>query len=965
MHLFPPSRPERPVLRAPAQPLPKGARAPIIPASPTVSHPSPTQGSPAQSPARATWNGFPTPAQHYFDTPSSPGGSGLAPPSPGVRRARPLPTPPPLSPVAPRQQPIYSPSTLGHKSWSSLSHSPSAWTPDEWSEWSEPSSWSFRSSTASFDTFPTTSLDSHSAEATKRDSIVADELLQHREFEEDGIQRFQSGALANDEAEWHRLVPKEAIDALPKKEVQRQSIIFEIIKSEREYVADLTAVQDVFIASLCSASPPPIGPKPVLEAFLLEVFSNLSSIRAQHERMLGLLFERQREQHPIIASVADIVLDGALRSTPEYEVYIKHYPLAEARHRRELSHNPHYAQLVTSCGDDPRVRRRDLITFLSRPVTRLPRLALLLENMGRQTDPDHQDAQSTELILSVLRDVVRSAQPGIAAADAKVKLWSLCEGLVFRRGEILDMDLYDEKRTLVHSSVLARKKKPDYNTHMWVDLYVGLLDNYLLLTQQETHMGNIKYVVISRPIPLQYLRLGSFTSPSESRRQDRPAQTDGEKTSSFNVTIPLMRGQQSVWPFTIYHAVQRSQRRYTLYADSEAKRAKWHEGLVDALGVISAQQEANRWFAVNTLSSNFFRPEGKQANAPGPIICAASFSYRQRDLIALGCPDGVWVGFRGDGRSYHKALNLPNVTSLATLPRFDQLVVLYDGHLVSHSLETLARAASGQTLQLGLYNSFERVSKPDEAVAFFRLGEIGGRILAVYAIKRPLRQTTVVAMEAVRDPSKMRMEHRQGKPPLFIQYGSTFYVPKDAYDIVMLQKKIAVCTEKGLTINDPTDLSSNTAIVVPDFAQSSNDKAMASLKQRCEVSKPLGMVRSGEAELLVVYEDFGCYITKHGIPARRSGYVRWEIKATHVVFRAPHVLLFDGEFVEIREASTGRLEQVIEDKNIRLVGDAVGNGPLLIAMKGSDPIFDTLAELVQTQPLAADEHGVWAEWGLW
>ncbi|KZO91124.1 hypothetical protein CALVIDRAFT_531027 [Calocera viscosa TUFC12733] len=960
---FPPprERPERP----PVQPisLPKGARPPLIPASPTVSQSSPI------SPARATWNGFPTPAQHYFDPSPAPVPGGLAPPP--ARRARPLPTPPPLSPITPRQQPIYTP----RRSWANGAP-PSPYTPDEWSEWSERSSWSFRSSTASLITFHTGSGSLEGVHENNRDSIVADELLQHRSFEEDGIQRFQSGAIGSDEAEWHRLVPSAAVDALPKKEVQRQSIIFEIIKSEREYVADLAAVQDVFITALL-ASPGPVGPKPVLDAFLLEVFSNLASVRQQHERMLTELYARQREQHPIIASVADIVLDGALRSTPEYEVYIKHYPLAEARHRRELKHNPAYGALLASCADDPRVRRRDLITFLSRPVTRLPRLALLLENMARQTEPDHPDAQSTELILGVLRGFVRSTQPGIAAAEGKVKLWSLCEGLVLRRGEVLDMDLYDEKRTLVHSGVLGRRRKTELNTHVWVDLYVGLLDNYrevlkdaVLLTQQESHMGNVKHVVISRPIPLQYLRLASFTSPPDSRRQDRP-HSPSEKSSGFNVPLPLLRGQQSVWPFTIYHAVERSQRRYTLYADSEEKRRKWYEALVDALGVMRAQQEANRWFAVNTLSANFFRMDGRadqKARVPGPIVCAASFSWRQRDLIAIGCPDGIWVGYRGDGRSYRKALNLPNVTRLATLARFDQLVVQSDHRLVSHSLEKLARTAAGETLELGVYNSFERISKPDETVAFFRLGEIGGRVLVVYAVKRPLRQTTLHTLEARRDTSNVRMDQKQGKQPLFKQYGSTFYVPKDAYDIVLLQKKIAVCTEKGLTINDPTDLSSSGAIVVPDFTHASDDKAMASLKQRCEVSKPLGMVRSGEAELLVVYEEFGCYITKHGIPARRSGYVRWEIKASHVAFRAPHVLLFDGDFVEIREASTGRLEQVIEDKNIRLVGDAVSNGPLLIAMKGTaveGSAPDILAELVQTQPLSADEQGVWDEWGLW
>lgn len=64
---------------------------------------------------------------------------------------------------------------------------------------------------------------------------------------EEGLRRFQAGQLPETDQEWHRLVPQEAQDALGKKEVQRQSSIFEIVKSEREYVADLEAVEQVIV----------------------------------------------------------------------------------------------------------------------------------------------------------------------------------------------------------------------------------------------------------------------------------------------------------------------------------------------------------------------------------------------------------------------------------------------------------------------------------------------------------------------------------------------------------------------------------------------------------------------------------------------------------------------------------------------------------------------------------------------
>ena len=56
---------------------------------------------------------------------------------------------------------------------------------------------------------------------------------------------------------------------------------------------------------------PPIIPAEDLEQFIKDVFSNMSSILDHHRVLLSNLFERQREQHPLILSVTDVVLAGA------------------------------------------------------------------------------------------------------------------------------------------------------------------------------------------------------------------------------------------------------------------------------------------------------------------------------------------------------------------------------------------------------------------------------------------------------------------------------------------------------------------------------------------------------------------------------------------------------------------------------------------------------------------------------
>ena len=210
----------------------------------------------------------------------------------------------------------------------------------------------------------------------------------------------------------------------------------------------------MFVDGLLNADPPIISPDHLL-SFVSEVFGNIDAIASHHQRMLGALFSRQREQHPLVQSVTDIILDSqsdrsiisscnaksyhpaSLLFCPDYETYIKSYPIAEARHRSELKKNSTYREWLQQCYQDPRVRKRDLITFISRPVTRLPRLCLLLEAILKITDSDHPDKESLPLLISILNDFVKSTQPGIAAAEGKVKFWNLCESLVYVRGEIV------------------------------------------------------------------------------------------------------------------------------------------------------------------------------------------------------------------------------------------------------------------------------------------------------------------------------------------------------------------------------------------------------------------------------------------------------------------------------------------------------------------------------------------------
>ena len=101
-----------------------------------------------------------------------------------------------------------------------------------------------------------------------------------------------------------------------------------------------------------------------------------------------------------------------------------------------MKRNPQYEAFVKSV-NDPRIKKRELVSFILRPVRKLPQLRLQLENVQKRTPKDSEDIDDLQTIISVLGDCVRASQPGIQAAESKVKFWSLMENLVFTRDEVI------------------------------------------------------------------------------------------------------------------------------------------------------------------------------------------------------------------------------------------------------------------------------------------------------------------------------------------------------------------------------------------------------------------------------------------------------------------------------------------------------------------------------------------------
>ena len=101
---------------------------------------------------------------------------------------------------------------------------------------------------------------------------------------------------------------------------------------------------------------------------------------------------------------------------------MKHFPFAHSRVRREVERNTAFQAFLNERNTMELTRRRDLVSYrirgdaevqtvlLSRPITKLPRLQLLLKNLETFTPYEHPDREDIPMVLQILDRIILSSQ---------------------------------------------------------------------------------------------------------------------------------------------------------------------------------------------------------------------------------------------------------------------------------------------------------------------------------------------------------------------------------------------------------------------------------------------------------------------------------------------------------------------------------------------------------------------------
>lgn len=208
-------------------------------------------------------------------------------------------------------------------------------------------------------------------------------------------------------------------------------------------------------------------------------------------------------------------------------------------------------------------------------------------------------------------------------------------------------------------------------------------------------------------------------------------------------------------------------------------------------------------------------------------------------------------------------------------------------------------------------------------MGFFAAGRMKDRLLLMYK-KRDGLSSTFKILEPVLQKSSSNKHRffntRRSQTEFFREYDE-FYIPAESYNINMFHSSLAISTHRGIEI---LTIDKKQTWSVPDFRSEQPDSQtqayLSSIAHRIKDLRPLGMFRLSDSEFLVAYAECAVYVNKHG-DVSRSVVMEFVGRAHTACLYGKFLILFNEDFVEVRNAMNGRLRQVIPGHNVTCLDD--------------------------------------------
>lgn len=393
-------------------------------------------------------------------------------------------------------------------------------------------------------------------------------------------------------------ISKEVFDSYPKKEIERQNTLHEIVTTEDSYIGQLDVLRELYRDQLAAMNPP-IIPAKRLSKFLNDVFGKVDAVKKVNEDfLLAQLKYRQKEQGPFIGGFSDIFREWIRKAKNTYIDYAATFPSANYFVRKEAERNVHFKQFLNQAREHKSSNRLSWDTYLKAPITRIQRYTLLLNTIHRNMLKDSEEKTNLAQAIEEIKVVALECDNKVGEMNKKADLMELAAKLQLRpeMKKEVELNLEHLGREIVFRGDLQR---PGTRTRFLVDTHAILFDHYFVLAKtftardQSRSLKYERYDVSKLPIPMDLLALESTNDDPVVKSSVRGVasvtpqggvspltHTGPSPSANSGAAVLENKDDKILYPFKIKHLGKTGT--YTLYAFSAQGRMDWCQKIIEA-----------------------------------------------------------------------------------------------------------------------------------------------------------------------------------------------------------------------------------------------------------------------------------------------------------------------------------------------------------------------------------------------
>lgn len=267
---------------------------------------------------------------------------------------------------------------------------------------------------------------------------------------------------------------------------------------------------------------------------------------------------------------------------------------------------------------------------------------------------------------------------------------------------------------------------------------------------------------------------------------------------------------------------------------------------------------------------------------------------------------------------------MTRVTQVAVLEEFNLFLLISDKSLIAYHLDVIC--PSDRTAPAPARDDVRKAPQKlsgSRDVGFFVTGKMKERTLVFYK-KRENLNSVFKVLEPVYQKSTEKKRtglFKRGNTEFFRDFDE-FYIPTECSGMNLFQSSLAVSTSRGFEV---LTLDKKQPWSVPELKAEHVQNIAHAIKEQ----RPISMLRLSDQEFILCYEKCAVYVNKHG-DVSRSVVMNFVGVAQNAALYGPYLVLFDNDFVEIRNAQNGRLKQIIAGREVKCLDDGTNwsaNGP--------------------------------------